>query len=61
MLPKDSANAVITDPPYDPPSLPVYSSLSAFACCVLKPGGWCVVMTGNGIKDDVMRRLAFCG
>src|SRR5262245_28706384 len=46
MVPDASVDAIITDPPYPPEFLPTFSDLSRFAARVLKPGGWCVVMTG---------------
>jgi hypothetical protein len=39
--------AVITDPPYDDAAMPLYDELAGFAMRVLKPGGWCLVMTGD--------------
>jgi len=52
-----TAAAVITDPPYPRKCLPLFSSLSRFAERVLKPGGWCVAMSGNAFLPDVLNRL----
>jgi len=42
-----SVDAIITDPPYGKDSLSLYSALSKEAKRVLKPGGNCLVMTGQ--------------
>ncbi|KKN05227.1 hypothetical protein LCGC14_1089440 [marine sediment metagenome] len=53
----DSVDAIITDPPYNEESLPVYDSLSAVACYSLRPGGSCFVMTGQSYLPEVITRL----
>jgi hypothetical protein len=45
-LASSSVDAVISDPPYARADLPLYGSLAKFAMRVLKPGGWCIAMTG---------------
>jgi hypothetical protein len=57
MVADGTAAAVITDPPYPRKCLPLFSSLSRFAERVLKPGGWCVAMSGNAFLPDVLNRL----
>jgi 16S rRNA G966 N2-methylase RsmD len=52
-----SVDAVITDPPYAEKYLPLYSSLGRFSARVLKPGGWCVIMTGNGFLEEIISGL----
>jgi 16S rRNA G966 N2-methylase RsmD len=56
-LPDASVAAIITDPPYAEKYLPLYSSLGRLSARVLKPGGWCVVMTGNAYLGEIMRRM----
>jgi 16S rRNA G966 N2-methylase RsmD len=56
MLPA-SIDAIITDPPYPEKCLRLFSSLSAFGWRFLKPGGWCVVMTGAIYLPEVLYRL----
>jgi ParB-like chromosome segregation protein Spo0J len=57
MVADASVDAIITDPPYLLKHLPEYSSLATFAERVLKPGGWCIVMTGVAILPEVFERL----
>jgi len=58
MLADASVDAIITDPPYPEEFLPTFSSLASLAERTLKPGGWCVVMTGNIFLPEVMSRLS---
>jgi DNA modification methylase len=60
MLPDSSVDAIITDPPYPKEYLRLFSSLSRLAWRVLKPGGWCVVMTGAVYLPEVIHRLGEC-
>jgi predicted methyltransferase len=48
-IPDNSIDLILTDPPYDEDSLPLYKDLSILAARVLKPGGSLV-----SIKD-IMR------
>lgn len=57
MLPDDSVDAIITDPPYPEKFLPTFSSLGALAARTLKPGGWLAVMPGNRFLPEVISRL----
>ena len=43
---------IITDPPYDRRSLPIYKDLADFCMVTLKVGGWALVLTGNGISYE---------
>jgi site-specific DNA-methyltransferase (adenine-specific) len=52
-----SVDWIITDPPYPKEFLSCYSDLAAFAAEALKPGGGCLVMTGQSYLPEVMRRL----
>ncbi len=56
-LPDQSVDAIITDPPYNLESVPLYSELSAFAARVLKPGRLCVVYCGKHVLPEYFERL----
>jgi hypothetical protein len=56
-IPNESVDAIITDPPYGREWLPLYEDLADFAARVLKPGGVCLVMTGQLILPDVIEIL----
>jgi site-specific DNA-methyltransferase (adenine-specific) len=56
-LPDQSVDAIITDPPYNLESVPLYSDLSAFAARVLKPGRLCVVYCGKHMLSEYFERL----
>ena len=56
-LPDHSVDAIITDPPYNLESVPLYSDLSAFAARVLKPGRLCVVYCGKHVLPEYFERL----
>ena len=53
-LASGSADAVITDPPYAEADVPLYGELARFAMRTLKPGGWCLAMTGDLYLDRVL-------
>lgn len=53
----ESADWIITDPPYPAEYLPLYSDLSHFAARVLKPGGSLLVMSGQSYLPEIMCRL----
>jgi hypothetical protein len=56
-IPDESVDAIITDPPYGREWLPLYEDLADFAARVLKPGGICLVMTGQLILPNVIEIL----
>jgi hypothetical protein len=56
-LPDQSVDAIITDPPYNLESVPLYSDLSGFAARVLKPGRLCVVYCGKHVLPEYFERL----
>src|SRR4051794_1312770 len=60
-LASETVDAVITDPPYPEEDLGVYRDLGAFAMRVLKPSGWCAVLTGTMYLDRVLTDLAATG
>jgi hypothetical protein len=54
----ESVDAIITDPPYPREFLPCYEALSAFGAHALRPGGVCLVMTGQSHLEAVLRLLS---
>lgn len=53
----DTVDLILTDPPYPEEFLPLFSDLSTLAARVLKPGGLCLVYSGQIFLPEVMRRL----
>jgi hypothetical protein len=53
----ESSDWIVTDPPYGREFLPCYSDLARFAAEALKPGGGCLVMTGQSYLPEVICRL----
>jgi site-specific DNA-methyltransferase (adenine-specific) len=56
-LADQSADAVVTDPPYDNDGVPLYEPLGAFCLRVLKPGRLAVVYAGHLQLDREMELL----
>lgn len=56
-IPDNSIDCIITDPPYPSEFLPAFSDLSKTAARVLKPGGSCIVMSGQMYIPEVVQRL----
>lgn len=54
----NSVDLILTDPPYPGEFLPLFSDLSTFSARVLKPGGLCLVYSGQIFLPEVMRRLS---
>jgi hypothetical protein len=52
---------VITDPPYAEADVPLYGELAHFAMRVLKPGGWCLAMTGDLYIGRIFRLMTEAG
>ena len=52
---------MISDPPYARADLPLYGILAKFAMRVLKPGGWCIAMTGGVYLDRIMALITASG
>ena len=52
-----SIDVIITDPPYPKEHLHTFSELSAAASVLLKPGGLCIVMSGQYHLPDVFQLL----
>lgn len=53
-----SVDAVVTDPPYDTPGIPLFEDLARFGARVLKPGRLAVVYAGHLEMDTEMELLA---
>jgi hypothetical protein len=51
------ADAVITDPPYEHPSVALFGDLVRFSNIVLRDHGWLVFMTGMAYLDEVFEKL----
>ena len=56
-IPDGSVDAVVSDPPYDTPGVPLYSDLSEFASRVLKPGRLLVAYCGKVDLPEQLSRL----
>jgi hypothetical protein len=56
-IPDGSVDAIVTDPPYSRRFLHLYSDLAALASRVLKPGGFCFVMTGSYTLPEALPLL----
>src|SRR5712692_1712835 len=46
-VPDNSVQLILTDPPYDGESVPLYAALAKFAARVLMPGGLCFAYAGH--------------
>jgi hypothetical protein len=53
----ESVDVIVTDPPYPEEFLETFSKLSELAARVLKPGGHCLVMSGQSHLPEVYTRL----
>ena len=57
VIPDNSVDYIITDPPYPAEYISLYGSLSRIAARVLKPGGSMIVMCGQSYLPDVINQL----
>ncbi len=55
--PEGSAGLVFSDPPYDLPSLHLWSDMAHYAGSALRPGGFLLAYSGQSALDQVMRRV----
>jgi hypothetical protein len=53
-IPDHSIDLILTDPPYDEPSLPLYKDLGVFAMRVLKNGGCLATIGGHFAIDRII-------
>src|SRR5262249_31481965 len=53
-IPDDSVALVLTDPPYDADSVPLYGDLAEHAARVLKPGGSLVAYAGHHALPEIL-------
>lgn len=53
----ESVDAIITDPPYGEEYAGLYAALSRVAAKVLRPGGHCLVMTGQANLLKIIQKL----
>ena len=56
-FPDNHFDHIVTDPPYKKEFLPLRSDLSRIAARILKPGGFCVVYTGQCFLPEEIQRL----
>ena len=52
-----SVDAIVTDPPYPEPYIPLYGTLTRLAARLLRPGGHCLVMCGQSYLPRVLALL----
>ena len=57
IVPDNSVDFIITDPPYPAEYIPLYGALSSLAARVLKPGGSLIVMCGESYLPQVIEQL----
>jgi hypothetical protein len=60
-IPDNSVDVIPTDPPYDEPSLPLYTDLGKLAARVLKPGGSLITYIGQYALPEIIRRIEESG
>ena len=58
VVPDNSVDFIITDPPYPAEYIPLYGDLSKLAARVLKPGGSLIVMCGQSYLPQVIAQLS---
>ncbi len=58
LVPPNSVDFIITDPPYGQDAIPLYAELGALASLVLKDGGSLVAMTGQSYLPQIIPSLA---
>jgi site-specific DNA-methyltransferase (adenine-specific) len=57
-LPDNSVDLVLTDPPYDEESIPLYGDLASLAARVLKPGGSLICYAGHHALPQIIPLLS---
>jgi len=58
LIPDNSADLFLTDPPYHEDAIRLYGRLAELAATKLRPGSLCVVMCGQMFLDRVMLEMA---
>src|SRR5207237_36261 len=58
LIPANSIDIIITDPPYNKASLPLYSELAGFGAHVLRPGGCLVMYVGQYYLPEIISTFA---
>ena len=58
LIPDESVDVIITDPPYPKEFVPLYDTLGKLAARVLKPGGSMIVMSGQSYLPEVIGYLS---
>lgn len=56
-LEDESIDHIITDPPYPEEYLPLWSDLAEHALRILKPGGFCITLSGKAHLPQVLWKL----
>jgi site-specific DNA-methyltransferase (adenine-specific) len=51
-------DAILTDPPYGRPALPLWAALATLATGNLRPGGWLLAYSGQSVLPEVMAALS---
>lgn len=54
----ESIDLIFTDPPYDRASVPLYGALAQAGSAVLKPGGFCLAMSGGLYQDEILQLMS---
>jgi hypothetical protein len=57
-LDADTVDMIFTDPPYDRASIPLYGQLAALASRVLKPGKFCLAMSGGLYQPEILSLMS---
>ena len=57
VVPDNSIDLILTDPPYDKESSFLYGDIAKLAARVLKPGCWCLVYAGHSFLPDIYKLM----
>lgn len=58
LIPDNAADLFLTDPPYCKSALPLFGQLAELAQAKLKPGGFCLVYTGQLYLPQVLNEMS---
>ncbi len=56
-IPPNTADLILTDPPYDHDSVPLYGVLAEHAAQWLKPGGICLAYAGQLYLSEIIKLM----